>query len=69
MEKNMKNNLFGILILLVISTLFFYSCDLSKSNHDNEEEYFPVFKVEASSYYDLGFEIGHRFAEQTIGRN
>ena len=61
----MRKSLLFIFLVLSISTFLIIGCDLFNSNDENtEEEYFPVFEIEADSYYDLGFAIGQRFSEQ-----
>jgi len=58
----MKKKLVFICITLVVSTFLIIGCDLFKSSN-HKDDYFPIFEVEADSYYDLGFAIGQRFAE------
>lgn len=60
----MKKSLLVIFLVLSTSTFLIIGCDLFNSDDNNEEEYFPVFEIEAESYYDLGYAIGQRFAEQ-----
>jgi len=57
-----KKLVFFIGIGLVVSIFFIVGCDLFKSSND-KEEYFSVLEVEVDNYYDLGFAIGQRFAE------
>jgi len=58
----MKKKLVFICIVLIVGIFLIIGCGLFKSDN-NDEEYFPVFEIEADSYYDLGFAIGQRFAE------
>jgi len=58
----MKKKLVFICIVLIVGIFLIIGCDLFKSDN-NDEEYFPVLEIEADSYYDLGFAIGQRFAE------
>jgi len=51
-----------ISIVLFISIGLMMGCNLFKSSSNNDD-YFPIFEVEAGNYYDLGFAIGQRFAE------
>jgi len=59
----MRKSLFFIFLVLIISAFLIIGCDLFKSDDNTEEEYFSVFEIEADSYYDLGFAIGQRFAD------
>ena len=58
----MKKKLVFISTIFVLSTFLIIGCNLFKSN-SNKDDYFPIFEVEADNYYDLGFAIGQRFAE------
>jgi len=58
----MRKKLVFICITLVVSTFLIIGCDLFKSSN-HKDDYFPIFEVEADSYYNLGFAIGQRFAE------
>ncbi len=59
----MKKSLLIIFLVLNTSTFLIIGCDIFKSDDNIKEEYFPVFEIEADSYYDLGFAIGQHFAE------
>ena len=59
----MKSKLPLLLSLtLIVSISLIMGCNLFKSS-SHKDDYFPIFEVEADNYYDLGFAIGQRFAE------
>lgn len=49
-------------LTLIVSISLIMGCNLFKSS-SHKDDYFPIFEVEADNYYDLGFAIGQRFAE------
>jgi len=53
---------FIISLALIVSISLILGCNLFKSS-SHKDDYFPIFEVEADNYYDLGFAIGQRFAE------
>ncbi len=53
---------FIISLVLIVSISLILGCNLFKSSN-HKDDYFPIFEVEADSYYDLGLAIGQRFTE------
>lgn len=51
-----------ISLTLIVSISLILGCNLFNSS-SHKDDYFPIFEVEADNYYDLGFAIGQRFAE------